>query len=174
MSARRSPLSEPCYRYIQRSEQRPQTYRFKGFVCSRARPEVAALTQAFPDRWPSEEFFRFDQPLGWKRAGTLNLHIRRGQMTQALLAPAAIHQLRQRLGEPFKQWDAVHFAQVLFGGLEGGLRVHQDTVLVTYYNAPQAAQWKTHFENLPQRLEKEGVDPRVPWLYNFKLDFRFK
>jgi hypothetical protein len=54
------------------------------------------------------------------------------------------------------------------------VRVHQDTVQVTYYNAPQAHQWKQHFENLPQRLQKEGVDPRVPWLYNFKLDFRFK
>jgi hypothetical protein len=41
-------------------------------------------------------------------------------------------------------------------------------------NAPQADKWKEHFENLPQRLEKEGVDPHVPWLCNFKLDFRFK
>ena len=54
------------------------------------------------------------------------------------------------------------------------MRVQQDTLCVTYYNAPQAEQWKEHFENLPQRLEKEGVDPRVPWLCNFKLDFRFK
>jgi hypothetical protein len=58
--------------------------------------------------------------------------------------------------------------------LEGDVRVQQDTLCVTYYNAPQAEQWKEHFENLPQRLEKEGVDPRVPWLCNFKLDFRFK
>jgi hypothetical protein len=58
--------------------------------------------------------------------------------------------------------------------LEGDVRVHQDTVRVTYYNAPNAEKWKEHFENLPQRLEKEGVDPRVPWLCNFKLDFNFK
>jgi hypothetical protein len=68
----------------------------------------------------------------------------------------------------------VHLARDLFGGLEGDLRVHQDTILVTYYNAPEAQQWKAHFENLPQQLEAEGVDPRVPWLYDFKLDFRFK
>ena len=23
-------------------------------------------------------------------------------------------------------------------------------------------------------LEKEGINPKIPWLYNFKLDFRFK
>jgi hypothetical protein len=78
------------------------------------------------------------------------------------LAQGVIHQLRRRLGAPFDQWDS------------GDVRVHGDTVLVTYYNAPQASQWKEHFENLPQRLRNEGVDPRVPWLDNFKLDFRFK
>jgi hypothetical protein len=171
---RGSTLSEPCYRYIQRSGQRPQDYHFKGFACTRARSEVAALTAQFPDRWHIEEFYRFDQDLGWKRAGTLNLNIRLGQMTMALVAQAAIHQLRQRLGAPFDQWDSVHLARDLFGGLEGDLRVYQDTILVTYYNAPQADKWKEHFENLPQRLEKEGVDPHVPWLCNFKLDFRFK
>jgi hypothetical protein len=73
-----------------------------------------------------------------------------------------------------QQWDAVHLARDLFSGLEGDVRVQHDTVLVTYYNAPKAEHWKEHFENLPQRLQTEGVDPRVPWLYNFKLDFRFK
>jgi hypothetical protein len=171
---RRTTSAQPCYRYIQRTGERPQDYHFKGFACNRARPEVPALTRDFPDRWRIEEFFRFDQDLGWKRAGTLNLHIRSGQMTLALLAQALIHQLRQRLGEPFNQWDSVHFAQDLFSGLEGDVRVHQDTILLTYYNAPQAQTWRQHFENLPQTLQKEGVDPRVPWLYNFKVDFRFK
>jgi hypothetical protein len=171
---RRSTLPQPCYRYIQRTGERPQDYHFKGFACTRARSEVPALTVDFPDRWHIEEFYRFEQGLGWKRAGTLNLHIRAGQMTMALIAQAAIHQLRQRLGAPFHQWDSVHLAQDLFSGLEGDLRVHGDTVLVTYYNAPQASQWKEQFENLPQRLQNEGVDPRIPWLYNFKLDFRFK
>ena len=171
---RRSTLGQPCYRYIQRCGQRPQDYHFKGFCCTGARSEVAALTEDFPDRWHIEEFYRFDQHLGWKRAGTLNLHIRLGQMSLALLAQAALHQLRRRLGQPYQQWDSVHFAQDLFTGLEGDLRVHQDTILVTYYNAPRAQDWKHHFENLPQQLQREGLDPRIPWLYNFKLDFRFK
>ena len=152
----------------------PQDDHFKGFACTRARQEVPALTRDFPDRRHIEEFFRFDQDLGWKRAGTLNLPIRAGQMTLALLAQALIHQLRQRLGAPFQQWDSVHLARDLFSGLEGDLRLHQDTILVTYDNAPHAEAWREHFENLPQRLQKEGVDPRVPWLYNFKIDFRCK
>lgn len=167
-------LTEPCYRYIQRTGERPQDYHFKGFCAIRPRPEVPTLTRDFPDRWHIEEFFRFDQDLGWKRAGTLNLHIRLGHMSLALVAQTVIHQLRQRLGAPFNAWDSPHLARDFFSGLEGDLRVDHDTILVTYYNAPQTHLWKQHFENLPKLLEREKVDPRIPWLYNFKLDFRFK
>jgi hypothetical protein len=116
----------------------------------------------------------FNQALGWQRAGTLNLHIRYGQMTLALVAQAVIHQFRQRIGAPYQSWDAVHLARAMFSGLEGDVRVHQDTILVTYYNAPNAQLLRHHYEGLPKKLEVDGVDPHVPWLYGFKLDFRFK
>jgi len=167
-------LKEPCYRYIQRTGERPEDYHFKGFCCTSLRPEIPTLTENFPDRWHIEEFFRFDQDLGWKRAGTLNLNIRLGQMSLGLVAQTVIHQLRQRLGTPFARWDSPHLARDFFSGLEGDLRVQGDTIVVTYYNAPQAQLWKNHFENLPKLLQEEKVDPRIPWLYNFKLDFRFK
>lgn len=171
---RRSVSAQPYYQYIQRTGERPQEYHFKPFASTRLRSEVPALTRDFPSRWHIEEFYRFDQDLGWKRAGTLNLHIRLGQMTLALIAQGLIHQLRKRLGAPFDQWDSPHLAKDLFGGLDGDVRVQQDTILVTYYNAPKAEVWRQQFENLPQRLQQEGVDPRVPWLYDFKVDFRFK
>ncbi len=95
-------------------------------------------------------------------------------MSLALVAQALIHQLRQRLGTPYQQWDSPHFARDFFAGLEGDLRVEGDTIIVTYYNAPDSADWKRHFENLPKQLDQEKVDPRIPWLYNFKLDFRFR
>lgn len=171
---RRAALSEPCHRYIQRTGECPDAYHFKGFCCTRPRPEVPLLTADFPKRWRIEEFFRFEQDLGWKRAGTLNLHIRLGQMSLSLVTQTLIHQLRKRLGAPFDQWDSLHLAKHLFGGLEGDLRVEHDTLLITYYNAPNADLWKQHFEDLPAKLAKEQVDPRVPWLYNFKIDFRFK
>ncbi|MCX6906326.1 MAG: hypothetical protein NTW03_23170 [Verrucomicrobia bacterium] len=90
------------------------------------------------------------------------------------LAQAALYQMRQRVGAPVKDWDARHLAQAWLGGLEGDVRVEQDTMVVTLYNAPNAPAWKEHYEGLPARLQAEHIDPRVPWLYNFKLDFRFR
>lgn len=96
-------------------------------------------------------------------------------MTLALVAQTLIHQFRKRLGEPYKSWDAVPLAQGgVFSGLEGEGRVHDDTILVTYYNAPNVPILRQHYEQLPAKLQAQGINPHVPWLYDFKLDFRFK
>jgi hypothetical protein len=166
--------SERTYhQYVQRSGERPEEWRYKAFLATRDGDEVEALTLEFPKRWHIEEYFNANQALGWKRAGTQNLNIRYGQMTLALIAQAAIHQLRRRLGEPISGWDANHLAKDLFQGLDGDVRVTEDTIIVTYYNAPNADLLRTHYEDLPNKLTAEQIDPRVPWLYDFKLDFRF-
>jgi len=128
----------------------------------------------YPQRWHVEEFFNAYQSLGWKRAGTLNLNIRFGQMSMALIAQTACDQLRQRLGDPFASWDAPHFASAIFQGIDGDIRVRDNTIVVTLYNAPNPDLLKKHYENLPGILERQNVDPRIPWLCNFKLDFHFR
>ena len=121
-----------------------------------------------------EEFFNANQALGWNRAGTHNLNIRYGHMTMALLAQTVIHQLRSRLGEPASTWEASHLAHDFFLGLDGDVRVAHNTIIVTYYNAPNVEHLRAHYEHLPEKLRAEHVDPRIPWLYDFELDFRFR
>jgi len=166
--------SGPHLQLIQRSGERPEEYAFKSFLSTRDRNEADDLTLRYPKRWHVEEFFNTDQALGWKRAGTTNLNIRYGQMTTALIAQAAIHQFRQRLGEPHSSWDAKHLAHAVFNGIQGDLRVWDDTIVVTFYNAPNADRLREHYEHLPEKLAAENVPPQIPWLYNLKLDFRFK
>jgi hypothetical protein len=171
---RRGQGDYPLYQIIQRCGERPADYSFQSFLSTAPQDALHALLQDYPKRWHLEEFFNANQALGWKRAGTLNLNIRYGQMTMALLAQAAIDQLRRRLPPPTAQWNAAHLAQNLFRGLDGDLRVVDDTIVVTYYNAPHTAQLRPHFENLPEQLTRENVRPQIPWLCDFKLDFRFK
>lgn len=159
---------------IQRTGEEPRDYEYKAFLCTNDRDELEDLTKSYPKRWHIEEFFNNYQALGWDRAGTMNLNVQYGKMTMAHIAQAAISMLRQRLGEPIAQWDARHFAKDFLGALEGDIRVKGDTILVTYYNVPNSDLMKELYQNLPQRLVAEGVDPVIPWLYNFRLDFRFK
>ena len=162
------------FQFVQRTGEKSDDYHRNAFLSTTDRDEVDTLTLDYPKRWHVEEFFNTHQALGWNRAGTLNLNIRYGQMTMALLAQAALHQLRCRLGDPFCTWDAAHLAKSLLAGLEGDVRIRDDTVVVTYYNAPDAERLRTHYEQLPDRLEREHISPQIPWLYGFKLDFRFR
>ena len=164
----------PFYQYVQRSGERPEEYHFKAFLSTRDGDEVEELTREFPKRWHVEEFFNVHQALGWDRAGTCNLNIRYGQMTMALLAQAAIDQLRKRLGPPAANWDAKHLAKAYFDGLEGDVRVEGETIVVTSYNAPTDNNLRQEYEGLPAKLRDQGIDPRIPWLYGFELDFCFR
>jgi hypothetical protein len=165
----------PFFQYVQRLGERADDYRFKAFLSTRSGDEVEDLTVEFPKRWHVEEFYNAHQALGWDRAGTCNLNIRYGQMSMALLAQAAIDRFRKHLGPTAANWDAQHLADAYFNGLEGDVRVIDgDTILVTYYNAPTADNLRDVYEDMPARLQVEGVDPRIPWLYGFKLDFRFR
>lgn len=162
------------YQMVQRTGERPDSYQFKSFMATSDHNELEAMCLAYPKRWHIEEFFNANQALGWNRAGTQNLNIRYGQMTMALIAQATIHQLRQRIGEPACKWEASQLGKKIFNGLDGDIRVADNTILVTFYNAPNAPLLRSHYEHLPQKLRYEGIDPHIPWLYNFMLDFRFK
>lgn len=170
----KDPHYGPYWQTIQRCGECEQDYRLNAFLCTSPYSSVDEPVQHYPKRWRCEEFFNANQALGWHRAGTLNLNIRYGHMSMALIAQASIHMLRQRLGSPINKWDAKHLARDFFHGLEGDVRVNKDTIIVTYYNALNVKLLRKYYTGLPDKLEKEGVDPRVPWLYNYKLDFRFK
>ena len=49
-----------------------------------------------------------------------------------------------------------------------------DTLVVTLYSAPNPELLRRHYEHLPQKLQSDNISPGIPWLYDHKLDFRFK
>lgn len=164
----------PYYLLIERNDEKPENYHFKAFLSTTNRDPVEALARDFPERWHVEEFFNLDQDIGWARAGTQNLNIRYGHMSLALIAQTVIHQFRKRLGPTAAAWEAKHLANAVFHDIEGDLRVADDTLLVTFYNAPDAGLLRQHYQGLPAKLRAENIDPRVPWLYGLKLDFSFR
>jgi hypothetical protein len=164
----------PFFQYVQRQGERPEAYRYNAFLSTRDGNEVEDLAGDFPKRWHVEEFFNAHQALGWNRAGTCNLNVRYGQMTMALIAQAAVDRLRKRLMPPEANWDAKHLATAYLSGLEGDVRVCDNTIVVTYYNAPESEKLREHYEGMPAKLRDEKIDPRVPWLYNFEVDYRFR
>ena len=159
---------------VQREGQIPQDYTYKAFLSTLDKNVVQLLSQNYPQRWSIEEFFNFEGDLGWNRASTFNLNIRYGKQSLALIAQAATHQLKNKLPQPYKQWTAKHTAAQILTNMDGDLRVKDDTIIVTYYRDHQPLNLEPHYRNLPNILQREGINPKIPWLCDFKLDFRFK
>lgn len=90
------------------------------------------------------------------------------------MAQAASSQWRQRLGGPYRRGEADQFATRVLGGLDSDVRVEHDTIVVTFYNAPDAGSLAEHCAGFPNKLTAERADPHIPWLFNFKSGFRFK
>jgi len=167
--------SKVKYRLIvQREGEVESQYDYKSFITISEKPTVTLLSEMYAKRWSIEDFFNFDGPMGFDRASTFNLNIRYGKMTLALFAQAATYQLRQKLPEPYNRWNAVHLADAILNKFDGDIRVKNDTIIVTCYNVPKELKLHEHYQNLSKKLAAEGVDPKIPWLFDFKLDFRFK
>lgn len=164
----------PIDLHSQRTGEIADEYEYLSFATTAKADSVKMLTEDYPERWTIEEFFNFESAMGWDRASTMNLNIRYNRMSLALIAQAVCYELRKKLSKPYKNWTAEHLSDSLFRGIEGDIRVKDDTIVVTYYNFPEQMHLQKHYENLPEKLMAQGIDPRVPWLYNFKLDFRFK
>jgi len=159
---------------IQRQGEREGEYDYKPFISTRKENIVGMLTKEFPTRWTIEEYFRYEGSLGWNKALTQNLNIRYSKMTLSLISQCLINRLRQKLSEEYRQFEAKHLSDEIFHKFNGDLRIKDDKIIVTYYGVPEKLGLKKHYENLPQKLENENINPKVPWLYEYKVDFRFK
>lgn len=159
---------------VQRTGEQPGKFKYKPFATTSTLPAPELMTELFPERWNIEEFFCTEAAIGWKRASTLNWNIRFNRMSLGLIAQAVIHQFRQKLPPDLKNATAESLAEKVFSRIDGDIRVKDETIIVTLYNAPCEGFFKEHYTNLPQKLAAAGVNPKIPWLYDFKIDFRFK
>jgi hypothetical protein len=159
---------------VQRTGEQPDNYNYKPFATTSNLPAADLMTELFPERWNIEEFFCTEAAMGWKRASTLNLNIRFNKMSLGLISQAVVHQFRQNLPPELSNATATNLAEKVFSRIDGDIRVKDDTIIVTLYNAPNEAFFKEQYTNLPQKLTASGVNPKIPWLYDLKLDFRFK
>ena len=157
----------------QRTGENAKNYTYDAFITTSNKDAQQLITQIYDQRWSIEEFFRFENRMGLKRASTLNLNIRYGKLALAMIAQAATYQLRGSLNSEYKKWDAPHLANEILAWQDGDIKVKDDTIIVTMYGTPKHLNIE-NYRNLPQQLQKQNINPKIPWLYDFKLDFRFR
>ena len=157
----------------QRTGEIVNQYSYSAFITTSQKPADQLLTEEYDKRWTIEEFFKFENEMGISRASTHNLNIRYGKLALTMMAQAATYQLRKKMNQEYKSWNAEHLAKEVLARAEGDVRVQNDTIMVTFYGAPKHINPKDYI-GLPQIMESKGINPRIPWLYDFKLALRFK
>ncbi len=157
----------------QRTGETKCDYQYKAFITTSNRETKKLISENYDERWSVEKFFNFENSIGLDRASTLNLNIRYGKLAMSLIAQAVTYQLRKKLDNKYKNWNAKHLGTEILAWADGDIRVKDDTIIVTFYDAPKHINPKQYI-GLPKILKNEGIDPRVPWLFDYKLDFRFK
>ncbi len=157
----------------QRKGEDKKDYSYNAFITTSNKSAQELVTKDYDKRWSVEEFFRFENDMGINRASTLNLNIRYAKLALAMMAQAATYQLRTRLKDEYKKWNAKHLANEILAWSDGDIKVERDTIVVTFYNAPVYLNID-EYKNLPALLLSENINPNIPWFYNFKLNFRFK
>ena len=166
--------SLPLRLIAQREGETPGDHQYKAFLTTSGEDAVTLLSTIYSKRWSIEEFFNVDGDMGWNRASTFNLNIRYGKGSLALIAQAATYKLRGNLPGPYRNWSARSLAQKALVNMEGDVRVCGDTIIVTYYRDHEPLRLKDTYSNISAQLENEGVSPKIPWLMDYKLEFRFK
>lgn len=147
---------------------------YKAFLTTSDKDAGDLLSKVFSRRWTIEEFFNREGDMAWNRASTFNLNIRYGRQSLALLAQAAIYRLRKNLPQSNSRWNAAMLSEKALTNMEGDIRVKDDTIIITYYKDQEILGLRDKYHNISRQLENEHISPKIPWLYDFKLDFRFK
>lgn len=152
----------------------PKAEVYKAFITTSSLDAKELLNRRYPERWSIEEFFNFEGDMGWNRASTFNLNIRYGKQSLALLAQAAAFRLRKNLPGPYRKWTAGMLSEKVLTNMEGDLRVKDNRIIVTYYRDHEDLSLREKYSNISSILENENISPKIPWLFDYKLEFRFK
>lgn len=151
-----------------------QEYKYKGFLTNSTKDATHLLSDNFPKRWTVESFFNFEASHGWDRASTLHLNIKYGKQTLALIAQAATHQLKIKLPGEYSKWTAKSLADNVLTNLDGDIRIKNNKIVVTYYGNHKKLNLKEKYSEISTQLQNEGISPKIPWLMDYQLEFRFK
>jgi len=127
----------------------------------------------YTKRWRIENFFGDNAFLGINRLPSLNLNAIQTMLSLRLLSFHMVDNFRHDLGPAYKNKtpDIIH--REFINGVQGRIQLNRDIIEVSIYGFEHEAAAAAILTNLDAKLENAGVNPRIPWLGNRRLRFKF-
>jgi len=133
--------------------------------------EVAMPT--YTKRWRIETFFGQNYFLGIDHLPSLNLNAVQAVLSLRLVAFHAMDNFRHDLGAEHISKTPDLICRHFMDGVQGRVQLRGDLITVSIYGFKHDREVASTFMNLESKLIRANVDPRIPWLGNHRLEFKF-
>ncbi len=133
--------------------------------------EIALPT--YTKRWRIETFFGLNVFLGIDHLPSLNLNAIQAALSLRLAAFHAMDNFRNDLGAEHISKTPELIYRHFLDGVQGRVQLRGDLITVSIYGFKYDKAVAPIFMNLESKLIRAGVDPRIPWLGNRRLEFKF-
>lgn len=127
----------------------------------------------YTTRWRIENFFAENVFLGVNHLPSLNLNAIRAMLSLRLLAFHVRDNFRHDLGAAYQHKTPELIPRECIDGVQGRVQLHGNLIEVSIYGFEHEAAAAAILGNRDTKLEKAGVNPRIPWLGNRRLRFTF-
>lgn len=127
----------------------------------------------YTKRWRIENFFAENAFLGVNHLPSLNLNAIQAMLSLRLLAFHVVDNFRHDLGAAYQKNTPELIHREFIDGVQGRVQLRGKVIEVSIYGFEHEAAAAAILANLDTKLEKAGVDPRIPWLGNRRLRFTF-
>ena len=127
----------------------------------------------YTKRWRIENFFAENAFLGMNHLPSLNLNAIQTMLSLRLLAFHVVDNFRHDLGPSSHHQTPELIHREFIDGVQGRVQLRGNRIEISIYGFEHEAAAAAILVNLDTKLEKAGVDPRIPWLGNRRLRFTF-
>ena len=132
-----------------------------------------ASMPTYTKRWRIENFFKDNDFLGMDKLPSLNLNAIQTVLSLRLLAFHALDNFRHDLGAGYRSKTPEMIHREFIDGVQGRIQLRGNTITVNIYGFDHQAAAASILTNLHGKMSRAGIDPRIPWLGNRRLEFAF-